>query len=334
MKAFVFQTRLGLDDLRLVELSAPEPKPHEILVRLGAASLNYRDLSIARGDYGRYPLPLIPLSDGAGTVVAAGSEVRRFHVGDRVCPSYVPDWIDGPIQEETAKRRLGGPADGVLRELMCVHEDAAVHVPSHLDDAEAATLPVAGVTAWNALLTGDGLRAGQTLAVQGSGGVSLFVVQLARAAGVRVFSLLRGGGRRELLERLGAEVFDSEHPDWPEQLRAATAGRGVDLFVDVVGGPMLPRAIAATRMGGSLVLLGYAGGLSVSLDLIPIIRRAVTLRAVSGGSRKHFEELVRFLEQHQLRPVIDAHFPIGEALVAYEHLATGRPCGKVVIDFT
>jgi NADPH:quinone reductase-like Zn-dependent oxidoreductase len=333
MKAFVFQSRLALDDLRPVDLPTPEPGPGQILLRMRAASLNYRDLSIARGDYGSFRLPLVPLSDGAGTIVAIGSDVRRFGVGDLVCPSYVPDWSEGPIQEETARRRLGGPSDGVLRELMCVDELAAVRVPAHLDGAQAATLPVAGVTAWNALFASGGVTAGQTLAVQGSGGVSLFVVQLARAAGVRVLSLLRGSGRRDFLESLGAEVIDSERPDWPEELRAATAGRGVDLFVDVVGASMLPRAIAATKVGGSVVLLGYAGGTSVNLDLIPVIRRAVTLRAVSGGSRTHFEELVRFLEQHQLHPVIDAHFRLDAVRAAYEHLTNGRPLGKVVIDF-
>jgi NADPH:quinone reductase-like Zn-dependent oxidoreductase len=333
MKAFVFENRLALDDLRRVEQPVPSPGPRQVLLRMRAASLNYRDLSIARGDYGSYRLPLVPVSDGAGTVVAVGPEVRRFQVGDLVCPSYVPDWIEGSIQEQTAMRRLGGPADGVLRELMCVDEDAAVRAPAHLDAAEAATLPIAGVTAWQALFADRGVTAGQTLAVQGSGGVSLFVVQLARAAGVRVLSLLRGTGRRELLDRLGAEVFDSEQPDWPERLRAATAGRGVDLFIDVVGGPMLPQAIAATRVGGRVVLLGYVGGTSVTLDLIAVIRRAVTLHAVSGGSRTSFEQLVSFLERHELRPVIDARFPLDDFRAAYERLETGKPIGKVVIDF-
>jgi NADPH:quinone reductase-like Zn-dependent oxidoreductase len=333
MKAFVFENRLALDDLRLIDRPAPAPGPRQILLRMQAASLNYRDLSIAGGDYGSYPLPLVPLSDGAGTVVDLGAEVRRFRVGDLASPAYVPDWISGPIQRETAVRRLGGPADGVLSELICVDEEAAVRAPAHLSAIEAATLPIAGVTAWQVMFADGGLTAGQTLAVQGSGGVSLFVVQLARAAGVRVLSLLRGGGRRAVLEALGAEVVDSTQADWPDQLRAATGGRGVDLFVDVVGGTMLPGVIAATRMGGSVVLLGYVGGRSVTLDLIQVIRSGVILRAVSGGSRTSFEQLVRFMEVHELRPFVAARFAFGDVRAAYQYLASAKPVGKVVIDF-
>lgn len=333
MQAFAFENRLALDDLRAVDRPTPSPGPRQVLLRMRAAALNYRDLSIARGEYGSYPLPLVPVSDGAGTIEAVGSEVRRFRVGELVCPSYVPDWIAGPIRQETATRRLGGPADGVLRELMCVDEEAVVRAPAHLTAAEAATLPIAGVTAWQALFAEGRVTAGQTVAVQGSGGVSLFVVQLARAAGVRVLSLLRGDGRRAALERLGAEVFDSTLPDWPERALAATGGHGVDLFVDVVGGPMLSKTIAATRVGGTVVLLGYVGGTSVTLDLLTVIRRAVTLHAVSGGSRTSFEELVRFLEMHELRPVVDARFAFDKVRAAYEYLRDGKPLGKVIIDF-
>ena len=333
MKAFAFESRLALDDLHAVEQTEPSPSGRQVLVRMRAASLNYRDLSIARGEYGSYRLPLVPVSDGAGTIVALGSAVRRFRVGDLVCPAYVPDWIDGPVKEETAKRRLGGPVDGVLRELMCLDEEALVRAPSHFTAAEAATLPIAGVTAWQALFAEGRAVAGQTVCVQGSGGVSLFVVQLARTAGLRVISLLRGTERRDALERLGAEVFDSTTTDWPEQVLAATGGNGVDLFVDVVGGPMLSKAIAATRMGGSVVLLGYVGGTTATLDLLAVIRRAITLRAVSGGSRTSFEQLVRFLEVHELRPVIGARFSFDQARAAYDYLATGKPMGKVVIDF-
>jgi NADPH:quinone reductase-like Zn-dependent oxidoreductase len=333
MKAIVFQDRLTLDGLSIVERPDPSPGPREILVRMHAASLNYRDLSIARGEYGAYPLPLVPLSDGAGEVIAAGAEVRRFRVGDRVSPTYVPDWIEGPNRRETAARRLGGPIDGVLRELMCVDESAAVRVPAHLDAREAATLPIAGVTAWEALFVAGGVARGTTIAIAGGGGVSLFVVQLAIAAGARVLSLLRRGAPRQILERLGAEVFDADSDDWPDRIRAATAERGIDVFIDVVGGPFLSRAISATRIGGTVVLVGYAGGTSATLDLLAVLRSAVTLRAVSGGSRASFEQLVRFLEQYRLHPFIDRVFAFEDVRAAYAHLERGRPAGKVVIQF-
>jgi len=202
-----------------------------------------------------------------------------------------------------------------------------------LEAAEAATLPIAAVTAWQALFANGELNAGQTVAVQGSGGVSLFVVQLARAVGLRVLSILRGRERREALEQLGAEVFDSTLADWPAHIRAATDGHGVDLFVDVVGGPMLSQVIKSTRLGGSVVLLGFVGGTSVTLDLISVIRRAVTLRAISGGSRASFERLVHFMEEHRIRPVVAARFAFDQFREAYEYLESKRPFGKIVIDF-
>jgi NADPH:quinone reductase-like Zn-dependent oxidoreductase len=332
MKTIVLQNRLALDELRIVERPDPTPGPREILVCIRAASLNYRDLSIARGEYGSYALPLVPLSDGAGEVVAVGSEVQRFRIGDCVIPTYVPDWIDGPIQQETAVRRLGGPVDGVLRELMCIDEVAAVRAPEHLSPREAATLPIAGVTAWEALFVAGGLTRDRTVAIAGSGGVSLFVVQLARAVGARVISLLRRSAPRDVLEQLGAEVLESDRADWPDRVRAATEGRGVDLFIDVVGGPFLPQAIAATRMGGTVILVGFVGGTSVTLDLISVLRRAVTLRAVSGGSRASFEELVHFMEKHRIRPFISRAFTFEDARAAYDYLARGGSLGKVVID--
>jgi NADPH:quinone reductase-like Zn-dependent oxidoreductase len=332
MNTYVFEQRLALDDLRIVTRPESDPGPREILLHMRAASLNYRDLAIARGQYGPVELPLVPLSDGAGVVAAVGREVRRFRVGDLVCPTYVPDWIDGPVDQRTSARRLGGTAPGVLAEAICVDEQAAVRAPSHLDPVEAAALPVAAVSAWQALFVDGQLAAGGTLAVQGSGGVSLFVVQLARAAGVRVLSLLRDDRRRSQLEALGAEVIDAGSPNWPAAVLAATSGRGVDLFVDVVGGPGLNGAVAATRMGGSVILFGFVAGTTAPLDLVATIRRAVTLRAVSGGSRASFESLAAFMERHAIHPIIDRTFGFAEARAAYDALASGRPFGKVIVQ--
>ncbi|HET9933366.1 MAG TPA: NAD(P)-dependent alcohol dehydrogenase [Polyangiaceae bacterium] len=333
MKAYVFEKRLALDELKPVERPIPTPKSHEILVAMRAVSLNFRDLAIARGDYGNFPCPLVPLSDGAGEVVACGASVTRFSKGDLVCAAYVPDWIDGPVSERVARRRLGGPSDGVLAEYICVDESAAVRAPAHFDAREAATLPVAAVTAYEALFRGARLAPGDVVAVQGSGGLSLSVLQLARAVGARVLALTRDDSRRERLERLGAEVFVVSDSRWDVPLRAATNGEGVDVFVDVVGGPSLQAAVNSTRFGKTLLLLGFVAGQQSEVDLVGAIRRAITLRAVSGGSRESFEALTRGLQNWQLRPVIDRVFALRDLHAAFEHLARGRPFGKVVVEF-
>lgn len=333
MKAFVFERRLALEELTPVERPIPTPKPNEILVAMRAVALNFRDLAIARGQYGAFACPLVPLSDGAGEVVACGSAVTRFAKGDLVCAAYVPDWIDGPASERVARRRLGGPVDGVLAEYVCIDEAAAVRAPAHLDAREAATLPVAAVTAYQALFREARLSPGDTVAVQGSGGLSLFVVQLAIAAGARVLVLARDGSRRERLERLGAEVVVVSDARWDGPVRAATQGEGADVFVDVVGGASLGSAVEATRFGKTLLVLGFVSGKQSELDLVAMIRRAITLRAVSGGSRDSFEALTRTMQNQKIRPVIDRVFPLRDVRGAFEHLAVGRPFGKVVIEF-
>ena len=333
MKAFVFEKRLALEELTPVERPIPTPKPNEILVAMRAVALNFRDLAIARGQYGNFACPLVPLSDGAGEVVACGSAVTRFAKGDLVCPVYVPDWIDGAVNERIARRRLGGPVDGVLAEYVCLDEAAAVRAPAHLDAREAATLPVAAVTAYQALFREAGLAPGDTVAVQGSGGLSLFVTELALAVGARALVLTRDASRRERIEQLGAEVLVAEDARWDGPVLAATDGEGADVFVDVVGGSSLRNAVAATRFGKSLLLLGFAAGQQSELDLVAMIRRAITLRAVSGGSRESFEALTRTMQNQKIRPVIDRVFKLRDLRAAFDHLANGRPFGKIVVEF-
>lgn len=334
MKTLAFTKRLSLDDLAFLDAPARAPGPRELAVRVRAVSLNYRDLAIARGAYGSYALPLVPGSDAAGEVVAAGPGVTRFAVGDRVCLGYVPDWIDGPVRADVARRRLGGPVDGVLREQVVAHEDALVRAPDHLDLLEASTLPIAGVTAWQALVEDGGLRPGDVVGVTGTGGVSLFVVQIARMVGARVIVVSRDGRKLDRVAAMGALTVDAtSEPAWDAPVRALTGGEGVDLFVDVVGGASLARAVTATRVGGTVAAVGFVGGAESSLDLVSLLRRAVTVRAASGGSRRSFEELVRALEASQTRPVVDRVFEFDDEGVraAFRHLAEGRPFGKVVI---
>ncbi|MCE9573133.1 MAG: NAD(P)-dependent alcohol dehydrogenase [Deltaproteobacteria bacterium] len=332
MQAIAFPHQLALDDLSLVDRPVPSPGPHEVVVRILAVSLNYRDLVIARGRYGAYPLPFTPGSDAAGAVAQVGPGVTRAAVGDRVCLHYVPDWIDGPPRAEVAARRLGGTAPGVLATYVCIDERAVVRAPAHLTAIEASTLPIAGVTAWQALIADGGLRPGDTVAVSGTGGVSLFVVQVARLAGARAIVVGRDPVRLARVAAMGAIAIAAEG-DWAARVRDASAG-GVDLFVDVVGGDALARSIAATRVGGTVAAVGFVTGTAATVDLLEMIRRTVTVRAASGGSRASFEALVRALEVADVHPVVDRVFGFSAAEVraAYAHLADGRPFGKIVID--
>ncbi|QSQ21877.1 NAD(P)-dependent alcohol dehydrogenase [Pyxidicoccus parkwayensis] len=333
MKTYELRQGSGVESLVLTERPVPEPGPRELRVKLRAVSLNYRDWAILQGTYGNFARPLVPVSDGVGEVVAVGAEVRRFKVGDRVIPVYVPDWVRGGPTEESVRRRLGGPLDGLLREYACVHEDAAVAAPAHLTDAEAATLPIAGVTAWHALFTAGRVGPGDTVVVQGTGGVSLFVLQLARLAGARVLVTSRSPVKLERAMALGATagIHTGSEPEWEARVLALTEGRGADHVVDVVGGEGVARSIEAVRVGGTVTLVGFLDSPTVRFDLARAFRRIVRLQAVSAGSREDLESLGRALAAQGVRPVVDRVFSFDEARAAYEYLASGAQFGKVVI---
>jgi NADPH:quinone reductase-like Zn-dependent oxidoreductase len=333
MKSYRYRDRIAVDQLELIDVPTPTPGPHELLLRIRAVSLNYRDLAIARDGYGGFAAPLVPLSDAAGEVVARGAGVTRFGLGELVIPTYVPDWLDGPARPELVKRRLGGPTDGVLGEYLVVHEQAAVRAPAHLEPAEAATLPIAALTAWQAVVQGAAIQPGETVAVHGTGGVALFVVQLARAAGAIPIVITRDPERAARVAALGALALDTRaDAAWEHRVLALTDQRGADVFVDVVGGDELPRAVTATRLGGTIALVGFAASTTTTLALPAIINRSLTLRAVSVGNRTAFTGLVRALEAARIRPVIDRVFPFDQARDALHYLETGRPFGKVVIE--
>ncbi|NOK17361.1 zinc-dependent alcohol dehydrogenase family protein [Corallococcus carmarthensis] len=335
MKTYVLNPGNDLSALQLTERPRPEPGPREVLLRLRAVSLNYRDVAILRGTYGAFSRPLVPVSDGVGEVVAVGSDVQRFRVGDRMIPSYVPDWIRGPPREDTARRRLGGPLDGLLREYACVHEDAGIAAPPHLSDAEAATLPIAGVTAWHALFTQAHVGPGDTVVAQGTGGVSLFVVQLARMAGARVLVTSRSEAKLGRALALGAAegIHTGTHPDWATRVRELTGGRGADHVVDVAGGDGVARSVEAVRMGGTVTLVGFLESATVRFDIRPALSRVVRLQAVSTGSRDDLEALARALTVHGVHPVVDRVFPFAQAPDAFAFLESGAQFGKVVITF-
>lgn len=335
MWVYAYQQAIGLDHLRLIEAPMPEPGPRDILVEMCAASLNYRDRAIAAGCYHvDVRAPLIPLSDGAGRVVHCGSDVRRFASGDIVCPLYLPDWHDGPVTPQKAARRLGGPDHGVYRQWLCLNEEEAVHAPRHLDAVEAATLPVAALTAWHTLFAQGGLQPGMVLLVQGVGGVASFAIQFGKVAGARVIALLRDEKGAPIVRMLGADdVLVTPQPkDWPSEVRRI-APDGVDRIFDI-SGQNITASIACCRAEALVHLVGYSGGLAAELDLFTAIRHAVTLRAASAGNRGSFKQMVLAMESASLRPHISASFARNqfiEALAAFGR--PGRP-GKIVIDLT
>lgn len=334
MKAYRYEQRIDFSALQLVDVPDPSPRPHEVVIRMQAAAVNYRDLAIARGHYHvGVKAPLIPVADGAGEVVAVGDEVDRFRVGDLVCPIYMPDWIDGPVSARVARRRLGGPSDGVLREYLCLDQQEAVRAPSGLSAEEAATLPVAAVTAWHSLYRLGRLLPGQSVLVQGSGGVSIAAMQLALIGGARVIAQTRREEAAPALRELGVQHVLVGTGDAPlRQLRSWTGG-GVDVAVNVAGGQSLNDSIRATRPQGQVHLVGYAEGVETGFDMYTAIRHAVTLRAASAGHRNSFEAMNRAIEQHGLHPVVARTYPVARFRDACEALARGGHFGKIVLTF-
>ncbi|WP_394835139.1 NAD(P)-dependent alcohol dehydrogenase [Pendulispora rubella] len=334
MKAFEL-AQYGYDGLRLAERPQPSPGPGQLLLRMRAAALNYRDLSVLRGEYASLPLPVIMGSDGVGEVVAVGAGVTKFALGDRVLLLYITNWIDGAPPEENM-RRLGGPLDGTFAEYVVIQEDGAVHAPAHLSDVEAATLPVAGLTAWHMLFAHGHLRLGESVVVQGTGGVSLFALMLARAAGAEVIVTSGSDEKLARAKALGAHhvINYRTTPDWDVRVREITRGRGADHVIDVAGGEELTRSIKAARIAGTVYVTGFVAGLNANFALLPAITKRVRLQAVSGGHRASLEALARSTELHrEIRPVIDRTFHFTELREALRHLDKGGHFGKVALSF-
>jgi NADPH:quinone reductase-like Zn-dependent oxidoreductase len=322
----------GVDALRPAEREVPAPGAREVLVRMRAWSLNYRDLMIASDTYGRALTPgLVPLSDGAGEVVGAGAEVTRWSAGDRVVGIFMPHWISGPATAERTAGALGGPSDGVLAQYVLFDQDALVAAPAHLDFAEAATLPCAAVTAWHTVAVRGGLVPGQTVLTLGSGGVSLFALRFAALGGARVIATSSSDDKLARLRALGAaEGIDYVRtPAWGRAVYEA-AGGGVDHVVEVGGAGTLPQSLTAVRTGGRISLIGVLAD-GDGVDPMTVVRKGITLQGMYVGSREMFEEMNRAIERHRLRPVIDRAFPFADAPAAYRHFASRGHFGKVVI---
>lgn len=322
--------------LELVDRPTLQPRAGEVLFKLSAASLNYRDLLIRSGNYGvaAGPRPTIPASDGVGAIVAIGASVTRWKVGDRVAGAFRPKWLDGELTREGSEWALGaGAVDGILADYVALPETGVVAVPAHLTDEEAAALPCAAVTAWNAVFVAHDTKPGDTVLILGTGGVSLFALQFAKLAGARVILTSSDDAKLERGRALGADetLNYRTHADWPERVLSLTGGRGVDLAVDVVGGKGLNAVVQAARFGGTVALIGVLEGFEGPVSTGQILRKGVRIQGISVGSVAMFESMNRAIAQARLRPVIDRVFPFEEVPAAYKHLASGKHFGKVVI---
>lgn len=329
-------TGWGIEHIALGERAEPAaPGPGEVLIEMRAATVNFRDFVFARGGYGRESgaLPLVVLSDGAGVVIAVGSGVTRAAIGDLVCPIVMPQWLSGAMRDEHRKAVLGGTVDGVMAERMKLHEDAIVKAPQGFTAAEAAALPCAALTAWNAL---DGVKQGDLVLTQGTGGVSLFALQFARALGATVVVTSSSDDKLQRARTLGAQLginYD-RIPEWAAELRRLTGGRGADLVVELGGAQSLAQSIRAVRTGGTVALIGVLSGATAELELGRVVTRGLRLQAVTLGSRDSFEAMVRFIDQHRLKPVIDPlHFGFAETRAAIATISQGRHFGKLAIVF-
>jgi NADPH:quinone reductase-like Zn-dependent oxidoreductase len=323
----------SIDALSMAQKPVPKPRRGEILVRIKTASLNYRDLAILVEKYlPTLPLPYVPASDACGEVVQTGEDVTRFKVGDRVIPIYTQGWHDGlPTLELRTRRTLGAPLSGVLQEYIAVPAEDAVTVPAHLSDGEAATLPIAALTAWSTLQEG-GIKPGDSVLVQGTGGVALFALQFAKLAGARVLVISSSDEKLTRARQLGAEVGINYRttPDWHVAVKDATEGKGVDLIVETAGAT-LDKSLASLAFGGFIGVVGFVAGYKAEIPIRALLGPMIRVQGIAVGSRARFEAMNRAIAQHKLKPVIDSTFSLEQSADAFRHMQQGRHFGKIVV---
>jgi NADPH:quinone reductase-like Zn-dependent oxidoreductase len=334
MKAYRLHELTGVGGFRLDDLPDSTPGPAQVLVRLRAVSLNFRDLMMCKGLYNpKIRLPYVPVSDGAGEVAAIGPGASRFKPGDRVVASFMPGWVEGPPDDDKARSALGGGGDGLLAEAAILPEQGLLPIPAHLSFEEAATLPCAGVTAWNALVEHGGIKPGDSVLIQGTGGVSLFALQFARLAGARVIVTSKSDEKLKRATEMGATdgINYKTIPDWDKRVRELTGGKGVDLIVEVGGAGTLPNSLKAVRLGGYIALIGVLSG-GGDVNPVPILMKSIRVQGIFVGSRKMFEAMNRAIETAGLHPVVDRVFRFENAREAMQHMESGAHFGKVVIS--
>ena len=327
-------TQPGIDTLTRTEEDVPRPGPGQALIRVRATSLNYRDLMMVRGAYARGAPPdgLIPLSDGAGEVVETGPGTTRVKPGDRVAGIFMQRWIAGRITPEASASALGGAVHGMMAEYVVLDEDGLVHIPAHLSFEEAATLPCAAVTAWHALAEHARTRAGDTVLVQGTGGVSIFALQFARLLGARVIATSSSDAKLARTFSLGASdgINYRTTPEWQDEAVKLTAGAGVDEVVEVGGAGTFARSLGAVRLGGCISLIGVLTG-AAEVNPTGIMRKSLSVRGIYVGSREMFDDMNRAIAAHRLHPVIDRIFDLADAPAAFRHMEGASHFGKIVL---
>ncbi|HYF36545.1 MAG TPA: NAD(P)-dependent alcohol dehydrogenase [Prosthecobacter sp.] len=334
MKAFQIQGTEGLGSLGIADVSEPRLGHGEVRVRIRAASLNYRDYMNVTGAKGvTGPIPRIPCSDGAGEVIGVGEGVRDWKTGDRVVAPFMPTWLDGGFTHFHLVNALGGAVDGLLCEQACLPGASLLRIPEHLSFEEAATLPCAAVTAWQALVVRGALRPGETVLVLGTGGVSVFALQFAKLAGARVLAITSSDAKAARLLELGADAVHNykTDPEWDNWVLAQTAGVGVDKVVEIGGPGTLNRSIKATRFGGHIALIGVLTGTQGDVQTVNILRKAIRMDGIYVGSRAMFAEMLAAVTQAGLRPIIDSTFDFAAAAEAFRRLESGSHFGKIVI---
>lgn len=325
----------GIDKLKLVDLEMPAAGPGQVLVRFHAASLNYRDVMVVSGTYNpRMKLPAIPFSDGAGEVVAVGDGVLKWQVGDRVMPLFAQQWFDGESSEEKRKTSLGAGSQwqGVLREYGAFDQESVVRIPAHLSYEQAATLPCAALTAWNALQVSGRVRAGETVLTLGTGGVSVFAVQFAKMAGARVIATSGNDAKLAKLKEIGADetINYRTREDWDKAVLELTGRRGVDHVIEVGGAGTLARSISSVRIAGHVAMIGALTG-AAGFDPITVFMKAIRLQGIFVGSRSMLGDMLRAVDENAMVPIVDRVFSFDEAVEALRYMATGSHFGKIVV---
>jgi NADPH:quinone reductase-like Zn-dependent oxidoreductase len=336
MLAWQIRGTFGIDELQCVDVPEPVAGPGQVVVELRAASLNYRDLATIQGFPGmQAPPALVPFSDGAGVIAAVGEGVTRVRPGDRVAPTFFQRWIDGPVSAEARSLALGGTLDGVLQQRMALGEDGVVRIPDDMSFEAAATLPCAGLTAWRAVAVEAPVGPGDTVLVQGTGGVSIFALQLAKAAGATVISTSSSAEKLAKLKALGADhlINYKETAEWGAAALAATGGRGVDAVVEIGGSGTMPQSIVSCAIGGHISLIGVLAGIAGDVPTALAMSKNVCIQGLTVGSRQDQEDMIAAIDANPFEPVIDSTFPLEGIAAAFAHQMSQKHFGKICLEF-